>query len=319
LLVAMVGGCGAQTFLGTTGEHLFVTKDALVRPGEDVTLEGRLQGGEFLHPMAGHVVRFYRDGALIGAAETNDDGVARLTVRADGVGDTRFVVDVAPAGFAEAPPEAQELLVACRSAETPMVVVDLDKTLVASGFHVVLVGDPEPMAGSVGVLTRLAQTHTIVYLTHRPDYFGITSKRWLARHGYPPGPVLLSTVRGWLQGSGQFKRQMLASLRERFPGLSIGIGDKISDAAAYRAEGLAAFLILPVDEGASPDAIHDLADRVAALDDTVQVVTTWREIEQGLFEKARFPRDRMVDRLRDLAQQRRSAQPAEVSPTQPEK
>ena len=296
--ISLVGGCGAEhVLLGTTSENLFVTMDAVTVPGEPVAVRARLQGGDFLSAKPGYVVRFYRDGKLFAAAETNDDGMATVTVRPTAVGDIHIRAELAAAGFDGGRPEPQELLVACRSPQTPIVVVDMDRTVVADGFYAVLVGDPAPMDQSADVLAQLGRTHTIIYLTHRPDAFSAKSKNWLKDKGYPTGPVLLSTTRGFLAGSGEFKTGMLRELGERFSRIEIGIGDKVSDAAAYHANGLKAFLILPMPDSPNPEPYELLAEQLAELDSAVQVVTTWQQVRAGLFEGASFPPAEMAAAL----------------------
>jgi hypothetical protein len=310
LLVAtmFVGGCGAQSvLLGTTSEHLFVTMDAVAVPGEEIAVRARLQGGDFLRAKSGYVVRFYKADELFAAAETDGDGMATVTFQPTAVGDFPIRAELAAAGFEGNRPEPQELLVICRAADTPIVVVDMDRTVVADGFHAVLVGNPDPMAKSADVLAQLAKTHTIIYLTHRPDAFSAKSKQWLIDHGYPTGPVLLSTTRGFLSGSGKFKTGVLQELGQRFSRIEIGIGDKITDAAAYHANGLRAYVMLPTLVSPNPEPYELLAAELAELDSEIRVVTTWEQVRQGLFEGASFPPDEMAASLTVKAAQLRAA------------
>jgi len=303
-----LAGCGAQgMLLGTAGDYLLTASDVLATPGREVQLRARLQGGDLLRAQPGYVVRFYRNGRLFKAAETGENGVAEVSFTPPEPGDYRFLVDVAPVGLPDDVPEEQRLLVACRRADRPMAVVDMDKTIVASGFHMVLIGQPAPMPGSAEVLRRLAETHTIVYLTHRPDYFGPKSKAWLEANSYPPGPVLLSSVKGFLAGSGAFKSAMLARLKEHFGRIEIGIGDKASDATAYHENGLKSFLVyqLPASEDAA--AIGQLAESLGRCPEQLQAVTSWRQIEQVLFEGASFPVRRAEARLKQAAARLRQA------------
>lgn len=307
ILVALalaVGGCGAQPYLlGTKGTYLFTARDALTRPGEPVELKARLQGGDFLQDRPGYVMLFSREGAPPLAAQTGEEGVAVVTWRPPAPGNYTFDVRVPPAGLSHELPEPQTLLIACRAADEPMAVVDLDRTLVATGFQTVLVGDPEPMAGSAEVMARLSREHTIVYLTHRPDYFTIKSKQWLRRHGYPRGPVLLSSISGFLAGSGEYKTRAVADLRKRFSALRIGIGDKPSDALAYHANELESVLIVQVPATKDPQAHLDLAATLRELPDDIHVVTDWGEVERALFGGASFPPGRIADRLDRKAEQ----------------
>ena len=297
-------GCGAQeALLGTEGSHLLTAMDALTTPGEEVDLTAQVRAGDFLRGRAGYAVRFYRGGKLYKVAETGSDGIARASFVPAAVGDHEFLAELAPLGMAGEPPAAQRLVLACRKPDTPIVVVDLDRTVVATGFHTVLVGTPEPMARSQQVLARLAGTHTLVYLTHRPDYFSAKSKAWLAEHGYPPGVLLLSTLGGFFKGSGAFKTDALAQLGKRFTKIEIGIGDKVSDAQAYHDHGLRAFLVIQLPDRAAPEVYERLAEELGTLDEKVQVVTDWRQIEEALFAAGSFGRAAMQQRLKQLAEQ----------------
>ena len=307
LSLAAVSGCGAQeVLLGTTGSYLFTAMDALATPGEQIDLRAQVRAGDFLQGKRGYAVRFYRDGRLYKVAETDGEGIARASYAPAAAGDSEFVAELAPVGVSGDLPEPRKLLVACRPPDTPLVVVDLDKTVVATGFETVLVGDPVPMEQSQQVLAALAGSRTLVYLTHRPDYFSIKSKDWLARHGYPRGPLLLSTVGGFFQGSGEFKSAMIAGLKKRFTKIEIGIGDKVSDAQAYHDNGLRSFLIFQVPADAPPETYDALVAELGGLDEKVQVVTHWRQVAQALAGEASFPRSAMQKTLGELAEQARA-------------
>jgi len=298
MALAVGGGCGAQeVLLGAKGGYLFTVFDDLALPGQEVALRARLQGGDFLRDQPGYAVRFWLSGAFYKAAETGADGVASVSFTPDQTGDYPFRAELAPSGFAAAPPEPVEGILACRKADSPLVVVDLDKTLVASGFHQVLAGNPQPMAGSADVMKRLAAEYSVVYLTHRPDLFGPKSKEWLRRYKYPAGPLLLSDVGGFLKGSGTFKSGMLADLRKRFTGKAIGVGDKVSDVQAYHENGLAGYLVVQAPEGTTAAALRSLADSLDGVPAGVQVVTGWDQVERGIFSGASFP---AADLQRDL-------------------
>ena len=296
-------GCGAQNVLfGGRQGYLFTASDAVALPGEEVLLRAHLQGGDLLRAQPGYVVRFSRGGEFYKAAETDRDGVAAVSFTPPDAGDYVFRVELSPSGFPDQPPEPVEAFVLCRRADTPIVIVDLDKTVVASGFQQVLVGKPEPMADSVEVMKRLAKDYTPIYLTHRPDLFGPKSRAWLREHDYPRGPLLLSDIGGFFRGSGAFKSAMLGDIRRRFTGQAVGIGDKVSDAVAYHDNGLRAFLIVQPDETAGAAGLRQLADSLDPLPDAVQVVTGWREIERAVFAGvATFPKTALQDRLRKRA------------------
>jgi len=281
----------------------------LALPGEEVTLRARLQSGDLLAGQSGFVVRFYRDGDLYKAAETGADGAAVVAHTPARPGDEPFTAALSPNGFSGEPPEPVRLLVACRRPDAPLLVVDLDKTLVASGFEQVLIGDPDPMPHSRDVMKRIAARYTVVYLTHRPDYFGPKSKAWLRKQGYPNGPLLLSDIGGFLKGSEAFKSGRLKDLRERFKRLEVGIGDKISDARAYHDNGMTSFAIVrPGDETTAAD-LRSLIEALEALPKDVHVVEGWKQIESAIFGDARFPPSKMLGRVRAMLEAREKAEP----------
>ncbi len=301
-IAPLLAGCGTQSvLLGTDAGYLMRVQDSITPPGEPVDLYARLQAGDLLNDQPGHVAWFMRDGQLYKAAQTNDEGVARATFTPGEIGDYNFTVQFSPTGFAAEVPEPMPMIVACRAADTPIVVVDLDHTVVDAGFGTVLVGDPPPMADSVRVLGDLHKDHAIVYLTHRPSHFGPKSKRWLLRHKYPAGPLLLSDIAGVFEGSGSFKTKRIAQLREKFKNIRIGIGDKLSDALAYHDNGLRSFLILPISADPSAEELRTWADRLDTMPDPVQVVLTWRQIEQSLAGDVKFPPSAMQAELRARA------------------
>jgi len=308
LAAAMLGGCGTQELmLGTENDYLFLAMDSLATPGRETMLHVQVRGGDFLRGQAGLAVRFFRDGRLFKVAETGAGGVAAVTFTPSAPGDYEFVAQVAPAGLSQSPPEPATLLVACRRTDAPIALVDLDKTVVASGFGAVLLGTPKCMDQSQRVLARLAQTRTIVYLTHRPELLGPKSKRWLADNGFARGPLLASTLGGFLKSSGAYKAGRIAELKKTFTNLEIGIGEKISDARAYLDNGMRAIIILDMPAADAQDRrakLEDLAEGLKSLkdDEKVQAVTGWDQVEKAIFDGAAYPPSAMRQRLLDLAQ-----------------
>jgi len=304
LACLLLGGCGGQTaLLGTTGSYVLTGMDALTPPGTEVDLRAQLRQGDFLQGAPGQPLRFRLDGRLYKAVETDQDGTAYAAFTPPAPGNYRFAVEVVPVGLPGDPPDPTEIVVACRSPDAPLVIVDMDKTIVATGFQTVLFGSPRPMERSQEVLSRLAQDHTIVYLTHRPDLFGLKSKRWLRDNQYPPGPVLLSTIGGFLKGSGAFKSGMLEQIRRQFTNVRIGIGDKISDAQTYHEHHMRSILIVEIPKADAPQPLEALAAELDQLDPAVQVVAHWSQVGEILDGRGDYSRPRMQEELRRLAAQ----------------
>jgi len=224
----------------------------------------------------------------------------RITTDANGVAAMRWTPPEAgnysfEAGIVAVPNENSRdmlgvkasLLVAARD-KALQVVVDLDHTVVDSSFFDVMVSGGKCMADSVEVLGRVSKRYGIIYLTHRPDLLTHKSKSWLADNGYPSGPLLVSEMKDVLEG-GKFKSARLAVLRRDSPGVAIGIGDKLSDAQGYLDNGMSAYLIPDYKE--KPRDMRALAAEIRALrgQGRLQVVSNWRQIEQGIFSGKKFP------------------------------
>ncbi|RMG07417.1 MAG: hypothetical protein D6731_23815 [Planctomycetota bacterium] len=132
----------------------------------------------------------------------------------------------------------------------PLAIVDIDGTLsTAAGPEVLLRGgaDAPTFSGAPELLRDLARRYQLVYLTARDDAFLSPTRRFLARHRFPPGPVLFNDWGFWdpdaraqLRPSrhGEFKLRVLRGLAARGLRLALGIGNAETDAEAYEAAGL---------------------------------------------------------------------------------
>jgi hypothetical protein len=300
--LVLLGGCGlGKTFFGAQGEYLLYGTDALTLPGEEATLEVRLAKGDFLDDQAGVPIIFTHRGEQIAREVTDAQGTARLTVGHSRAGDYFYQARVAKDAVLEEPlPEgiSAEMLIRCRQADERLMVVDLDKTVVASGFDEVLVGDPQPMSDSADVLRRCNERWDIVYLTHRPEYFRTKSRQFLETHGFPTGPLLLSRLSGFVRGSGAYKRKVLESITARFNAVQVGVGDKYSDVEAYHAYGLRSYLILPDRSGMDREDLEDMLGELQALPGEIQTVDNWRQVERGLFDGREYPVSGTIEEIR---------------------
>jgi hypothetical protein len=294
-------------FLDADHGAVFHAFDTLAYPRTSVDLVARVTSARDLQPLAGVTVAFSRGEWVAGRTRTNADGYARLPWTPPAAGNYTFtakIVDVPGEAYQELLQVSPgDLLVAARTKDTPFVVIDLDHTVVDSSFLRALVLGGKPMADSVAVTKRIAQAYSIIYLTHRPDLLTRKSKLWLKRHGYPPGPLLVSEMKDVFD-SGTFKTAKLSAVRKAFPKVAVGIGDKASDAQAYVDNGLAAYLI-PDYEPKSKD-MRKAAGEIRALRGRgrLHVVSGWRQIEASLFDARSYPAadfardlDRRADRL----------------------
>ena len=300
LLVAsssLLSGCGwVSKALGMRNDRLLQGQDVLSLPGEKAVLRIRLESGSFLRDQEGREVRFVLDGKTLATGVTDEEGFAETVFEPPSPGDYSFRIEVPVASEADSWPEV-DLLVSCRPGDAPIAVVDLDGTLLPRDFKEVLTGDPQPLDQACEVLKELARNCTIVYLTHRPECFGPKSKSWLARHGFPRGPMLLSDLSAFVHGNREYKSEALHRLRSRFSAMTIGIGDKFSDMSAYRQNGLRAILIFHLHDPDDAEDVREQAERLDKLPEGVQVVKDWAEVRAVLREGKKYPPRRMKDEL----------------------
>lgn len=176
----------------------------------------------------------------VGTARTNDDGdfavplegARRLPaglrdIYASVVGDRtgfRFLAYIAPAG-------------------TRLVVADIDGTLTENENQFVkavfLGSDVDAQPGAALALRRAAAAgYQVVYVTARGERFTDATRYWLARQGFPRGPVRLAP--GLIVRPGAhtvaYKKRIVGALTADFE--VSAVGNRNSDIAAYRAAGL---------------------------------------------------------------------------------
>jgi hypothetical protein len=295
--------------LGAEGGLLYYAFDSLADPGKPVDLVVRLMLLKKFQGIEGVTVEFDLADKHLGKAKTDKDGYARVAWTPPQAGDYKIMAAITgvsdETGKKLLELEAASLLVAARPKATKFVVIDLDHTVVASSFFRVLTFGARPMPGAAKAVTDLARTYSVIYLTHRPDLLTGKSKDWLSENGFPRAPLLVSELKDVFD-SGKYKTGRIKDLRKEFPGLSIGIGDKFSDAEAYVDNGLQAYLI-PHYERDTDDAkdLEKVAAQVRKLDGRIQVVDNWDEVRAGILQGKKFAPKPFADRLDSKARKLR--------------
>jgi LNS2-like protein (lipin/Ned1/Smp2) len=130
---------------------------------------------------------------------------------------------------------------------TTAIASDVDGTLTESEdaiFNTVLFGDDIAHRPHAPVaLAAAAAGRPVIYISSRGDQYTEVTRRWLAVHGFPRGPLRLARAAVTQPGprTVAFKTAVLRALR--IP-LAAGIGNRASDIAAYANAGLAPGRIL---------------------------------------------------------------------------
>jgi hypothetical protein len=219
--------------------------DAISTPGKKVVVQAKFKRGS--EPVANRQVVIEALGSAY-TVRTDASGVAQVEVKPSAVG--AFPVT---ARMGEARSSGTLHVIA---ATRPVVVCDLDETLSNLPFmSMVHSSAPAPTyPGAVALLRDLAATHTIVYLTARPDTLVKKTRAFLAAHDFPAGPLLRDDLRG-ISDDGRQKLATLQAMKARGVKLDLGIGNTKHDALAYEGAGMRSFIrtteALPAEYAAS--------------------------------------------------------------------
>lgn len=101
--------------------------------------------------------------------------------------------------------------------------------------------DP-PIAASIAILGALRKDGLrVVYLTGRPEYTRAKTERWLKANGLDEYDLLLMRPEGDRRAAGDFKVEVVASLREKYE-LVCAFEDRIDVAESLRRAGTPVFL-----------------------------------------------------------------------------
>ena len=304
----LVIGLAGQITLAAEDGILFYAYDTLAWPDQPVELLAKAALLKEMKGIAGATVTFTLDDKRLGAVKTDESGRAKMNWTPPREGS--FLIEVRLTALPDgAAPDVKpsSLMVLARGKDARFIVVDLDHTVVDSGFARVLMGMAKPMPGAAEALRALQRDgYNLIYLTARPDLMTVKSKNWLTNNDFPRAPLLVSTLEEAIGDSGRFKTGRIKALREKFPNLAVGIGDKFTDAEAYAANGMTAYVIPHYKrEGNDAKDFEKVAEQVAALSGTIQVVDSWEQVKAGLTGGKKFPPKPYAERLKARAERLR--------------
>ena len=305
----------ARRLLGTDADYLLNTDDVLALPDEETPLRATIEATPFLGDAPEVEIRFRLGETFCALVRPSEIGRAETSFTPRASGDYVFEVTVAAppegAGDLGRLPGPTGLLVACREPDAPIIVCDLDDTVIVADALRIVPNAARALPGSLQVLTQLARDHTIVYLTFRPGPVALRTKSWLASHGYPRGPLLVPDALDLVFGNRRYKSRRLQQITCRFDNVAYGIGDKISDVEAYDENGVSGILILN-RKALHKDEAEDyfkLAGELHKLSEGTQVVYNWDQIRAVIYNGARFP---IADLIETLTKRGEALEAAEV-------
>ena len=238
---------------GCASPYLVTVEDVVCPAGDKVRLIGKLEYrgvAVFNKGIDDRDLQFFVAGRHLGDDETNDEGYARLKRRFGPAGVHRLEVRYTDR---RGQPHSAEASVFVWGQGRPVMAVDIDQT-VSQTKKRYLLGDgldpSKPLPRAAPVLGELAGRVQVVYLTPPPPEMAVKTRRWLADHGFPPGPVLTWDIDEYEFSATEYKKERLDDLKDRFDHVTIGIGNAESDHKAYRRRKLLTILIDPAEEPA---------------------------------------------------------------------
>jgi hypothetical protein len=230
---------------------LITPYDLLLPAGATATLEIEVEHrwGLFIDPPL-QGVEVEVQGA--GRARTGPGGIASVPLGVLPEGLHRFLV--------KAGRRPVEALVRIVEPRTPLIIVDIDQTIAdvtPQGFIFRKVQNVRPIRGSREALAELSLSMQILYLTARDHIFTRKTKLWLRCAEFPEAPVYLRKgTRFWSASPQEHKIERLKELRQLFPNIRWGVGDRPGDAAAYGAHAIQPILLAPHrPPGVSPEVL----------------------------------------------------------------
>ncbi|HEY0253188.1 MAG TPA: hypothetical protein VGC41_16755, partial [Kofleriaceae bacterium] len=120
-------------------------------------------------------------------------------------------------------------------------ITDIDGMLTASENGViravVMKTDLDDQPGAPAALRALAASHQPIYLTARSHAYIEMTRRWLAAHGYPRGPILTAESFTRPGRAYDYKRRTLELLVAAGITPLFAIGNRASDVRAYERIG----------------------------------------------------------------------------------
>jgi hypothetical protein len=263
-LLALAGPALAQDAAAELG-----APDAIGRPGRALKLRAKLErkGMLGINPdVKGEPLDFFlltHDGAaqgeggkFLGSGETDDDGDAELEWTPPGPGQyecearirrgSKYVSLPAPFYVAVPPPERT------------VILVHVDGTVSSATNVTMFRGTPNDQIpavdGAKAMLTTLATSYQIVYLTDLDEGFATKFKDWMRLRELPRAPIMFWELFERSLSHATYMEQLVTKLRRDFPQISIGIGPVTADVLAYRAQGLAAIqLTADADDDLPPE------------------------------------------------------------------
>ncbi len=291
--IVLLAGCRLQN------ETILYVRDAICKPAESVHLTAKLEENDWRwEDVEGKPISFWRvDGEkfqFLGGDVT--DGEARGTIAFTPPAPGEYTIECQFAGTSRFRPAAFRALVLCRQPTRYGIILDIDKTLAATTIKDVFQGRFRlalPLdRDTVRVVNELAKRYELFIVTSRPRTQAPAVLEWLARNGFPRVPTFFYDPRTEALRPATAKRKIFREIKQAYPAVAVGIGDREGDIEGYMREGILAIGIGREETGAFR-------------------VSSWKEVEQlllGTPDSRLIPSALMISHGKETAQFWPSAQ-----------
>jgi hypothetical protein len=205
---------------------------------------GPLSSKIWRRDIPGRLVHFFYQESEVGTEVTNKDGEAHLLWKPPGVGDFQLVARFE--GDDKFSPGTGSMVCGVRPPGRPTLILDIDHTISNASTWQIIRGDIEapPLPDAVEVVKELAEHFDIVYVTARINKFQAYTRAWLDHHGFPRSAIFFLDLKKYpTYNEAKYKIATIHPIKALFTGLTLGIGDKESDAKAYRHHALRALIL----------------------------------------------------------------------------
>lgn len=229
------------------GDHMLALQDAIVAPDGKTRLVAYLIR-ESLFGIPKDIehteVRFFLGDHQLGSSNSGEEGMAVLECAIPDDSSLEF--------RAEATYSGEVMRGTARlfrwKPDKVIICVDIDDTISRTDLDDVFFDeedeDSRPLRQSPETLQNLAEDYEILYLTARNSSLIDLTRKWLAQHGFPAAPVVVSHRKRDLLQQAEYKERILRALQKTWPNILIGIGDKGSDAEAYGERDMLTIIVL---------------------------------------------------------------------------
>lgn len=237
--------------------------DVLARTGKATKLRAKIEGKGMLgvySGLEGENLDFYEvaepapggkpgtqtleKSKFVGSARTDASGVGELEWTPEAQGSYELEVQVRKGSAYTAVPAPLALLVAAR--DKPIAIVTIEHTLTEFSATNFMRKDAKDVAASPGApeaLAKLAEAHHLVYLTGIEEVSLVKTKDWLRLRGFPTGPVFFWNISTQSLSGEKYKTEAVNKLHADFASLTIGVGGRDEDVAAFYANGVTAYCV----------------------------------------------------------------------------